>query len=317
MAPRPPREILIIKLGALGDFIQALGPMPDIRRHHAGDRITLLTTPRYAELAAQTMLFDDVLIDYRPKALDLEGWLALRGLLRRGGFDRVYDFQTSDRSSIYAWLLRPGRLPEWSGIAWRCSHPHANPQRDRQHTMDRQGEQLLMAGIYPVSLVPWLPAAGSLPIALAGKRLAVLIPGSSPRHLAKRWSARRYGELAMRLKHAGYLPVLVGVHGEADLGRMIRDICSEAVDLVGQTDVSGLAALARSAVLTVGNDTGATHVAAAGGNPVLVLFSRASDPGLCAPRGKFVRVLMEPDLADLSVEKVFAACMAMAASPVQ
>ena len=46
VAPRPPREILIIKLGALGDFIQALGPMPDLRRHHAGDRITLLTTPR-------------------------------------------------------------------------------------------------------------------------------------------------------------------------------------------------------------------------------------------------------------------------------
>ena len=70
VASRPSREILIIKLGALGDFIQALGPMPDIRRHHAGDRITLLTTPRYAELATQTRLFDDILIDRRPKALD-------------------------------------------------------------------------------------------------------------------------------------------------------------------------------------------------------------------------------------------------------
>jgi len=38
------REILVIKLGALGDFVQVLGPMPEIRRHHADDRITLLTT---------------------------------------------------------------------------------------------------------------------------------------------------------------------------------------------------------------------------------------------------------------------------------
>ena len=315
LAARSPQEVLIIKLGALGDFIQALGPMPDIRRHHAGDRITLLTTPRYAELAAETRLFDDILIDRRPKALDLEGWLALRRLLRRGRFDRIYDLQTSDRSGIYAWLLRPGRMPEWSGIVWRCSHPHANPQRDRQHTMDRQAEQLLMAGIYPVSLVPWVPAAGTLPAALANRRFALLIPGSSPRHPAKRWPANRYGELAIRLRRAGYLPVLVGVPGEADLGRAVCAICPEAVDLVGHTDVAPLAALVGSAALTVGNDTGATHVAAAGANPVVVLFSRASDPGLCAPRGKLVHVLTEPDLADLSVESVFEACMAIAAAP--
>ena len=317
LASRPRQEILIIKLGALGDFIQALGPMPDIRRHHSGDRITLLTTPRYAELAAQTKLFDDILIDRRPKALDLKGWLALHRTLRRSRFDRIYDFQTSDRSGIYAWLLRPGRMPEWSGIVWQCSHPHANPQRDRQHTMDRQAEQVLMAGIYPVSLVPWLPAAGSLPPVVVGKRFVVMIPGSSPRHLAKRWPADRYGHLAIKLKRAGYLPVLVGVHGEADLGSAICAVCPEAVDLVGRTDVSALAALVASAALTVGNDTGATHVAAAGANPVVVLFSRASDPRLCAPRGKLVRVLMEPDLADLSVEAVFAACMAIAVSPAE
>jgi ADP-heptose:LPS heptosyltransferase len=181
--------------------------------------------------------------------------------------------------------------------------------------MDRQAEQLLMAGIYPVSLAPWLPAAGPLPAALAGKRFVVLIPGSSPRHLAKRWPASRYAELAIKLNRGGYLPVLVGVHGEADLGRMICDICPDAVDLVGRTDVAALAALVRSAALTVGNDTGATHVAAAGGNPVVVLFSRTSDPGLCAPRGKFVHVLMEPDLGDISVETVFAACMAISATP--
>ena len=306
-----PREILVIKLGALGDFIQALGPMPEIRRRHAYDHITLLTTHRYAELASETKLFDDILIDRRPKALDLKGWLALRRTLQRRRFDRVYDLQTSDRSGIYAWLFRPGRMPEWSGIVWRCSHPHANCERDRQHTMERQAEQLLMAGIYPVSVVPLLPPAGSLPAELVGKSFAILIPGSSPRHLAKRWPARHYAALAVRLKCAGYLPVLVGVHGEAPLGRAICEVCPEALDLIGRTDVVALAALARVAALTVGNDTGATHVAAAGGKPVVVLFSRASDPNLCAPRGKIVQVLIEPNLADLSVDAVFAAAMAV------
>lgn len=306
------REILVVKLGALGDFIQALGPMPEIRRYHAEDRITLLTTQRYTELAFETGLFDDVIIDNRPTPFDLKGWLALRRALRRGRFDRVYDFQTSDRTELYAWFFAPrGRMPEWSGVAWRCSHPHANLARNRQHTMDRQAEQLLMAGIHPVSRVPWLPPAGSVPAVIAGRRFALLIPGSSPRHSAKRWPAHRYGELANRLSRVGYLPVLVGVGGEADLGRAIRDLCPEAVDFMGRTDVAGLAALARAASLTVGNDTGATHVAAAGGNPVLVLFSRASDPSLCAPRGRIIRVLTEPDLGNLPVDTVFAACVAL------
>ena len=212
--------------------------MPEIRRHHADDRITLLTTSPYAGLAAQTGLFDDVIIDRRPMPLDIRGWLQLRRTLRRARFDRVYDFQTSDRTALYRWFFRPGSTPEWSGIAWRCSHPHANRGRDRQHTMDRQAEQLLMAGIYPAARVPWLPPAGSLPAEIAGRRFAMLIPGSSPRHPAKRWPARRYGELAKRLSRAGYLPVVVGVGGEADLGREIRDVCPDAVDLIGRTDIA-------------------------------------------------------------------------------
>lgn len=306
------RRILLIKLGALGDFVQALGPVPAIRQHHAGDHITLLTTARYRPLAARTGLFDEILIDRRPRGFDVPGWLALRRMLLRERFDRVYDFQTSDRSNFYYWLLRPGQPPEWSGTAWRCSHPHANRGRDRQHTMDRQAEQLLMTGIHPVPLTPWLPATGSLPPAVASRRFALLIPGSSPLHPAKRWPADRYGELARRLSCAGYLPVVVGVAGEDALGDAIRTICPESVDLIGRTDVAELAALARAAALTIGNDTGATHVAAAGGNPTVVLFSRASDPALCAPRGAAVRVLIEPDLARLIVETVFAAGLAAA-----
>ena len=97
----------IIKLGALGDFIQALGPMPDLRRHHAADRITLLTTPRYAEFASQIGLFDDILIDDRPKAFDLAGWLALRRTLRHRRF--------RSSSSIFKPRTDPGSMPGCSG----------------------------------------------------------------------------------------------------------------------------------------------------------------------------------------------------------
>src|SRR5712691_3760875 len=204
---RGSRHILVIRLSALGDFIQALGPFAAIRRHHAGDRISLLTTRPFTAFARELGYFDEVLVDRRPAPLTLAGWLALRRRLRQGGFDRVYDLQTSHRPGMYAALLRPG-MPQWSGIAWGCSHPHANPDRDRQHTLDKQAEQLLMAGIYPTPLPVLPPFDRALPEPLAGRDFVLLAPGSSPRHLAKRWPAARFGLLARVLDEAGYLPVV-------------------------------------------------------------------------------------------------------------
>ena len=193
------RRVLIIRLSALGDFVQALGPAAAIRRHHQFDHITLLTTSALAGFARHLGFFDEVMIDRRPGPFDIKGWLELRRTLRQGGFDRVYDLQTSQRSAAYARLFRPGIIPEWSGTAAGCSHPHANLDRDRQHTIDKQAEQLLMAGIYPTPL-PMLPSLDcALPESLVGRRFILIVPGSSPRHPKKRWPAFRFGMVAAAL----------------------------------------------------------------------------------------------------------------------
>jgi ADP-heptose:LPS heptosyltransferase len=303
------RRILVIKLSALGDFIQALGPAAAIRRHHAADEITLLTTPLFADLARQSGFFDDIVLDRRPKPFDIAGWLALRRILRNGRFHRVYDLQTSDRSSVYAWLFLPDR-PQWSGVARHCSHPHANLRRHPQHTVDKQAEQLLMAGIYPIPLPACPVSSRPLPQGLGRRGFFLLIPGSSPRHPEKRWPARCYGALACRLvETTGIPPVIVGAPGEEPLGAEIRAACPEAIDLVGCTALTDLVDLADAAAFSIGNDTGATHVAAAGGNPVVVLFSDASDPKRCAPRGQEIHVLSWPRLDVLPMAHVFAQVM--------
>src|SRR5207247_1321249 len=175
--------------------------------------------------------------------------------LRQCRFDRVYDLQTATRSNAYAWLLRPG-MPEWSGIAWRSSHPHANLDRDRQHTLDKQAEQLLMAGIYPTPLPALPPFDRALPKQLEDRDFVLLVPGSSPRHPQKRWPAARFALLARALDEKGYRPVVVGSQHEHPLAAAISDVCPAALDLIGRTDIAALAALAQRAALTVGNDTG-------------------------------------------------------------
>jgi len=251
------------------------------------------------------------LIDRRPKPSAFRGWWELRRQLRQGRFDRVYDLQTSQRSSHYLLLFSRRGRPEWSGIAPGCSHPHANLDRDRQHTIDKQAEQLLMAGIYPMLQPVPPPATRELPAGLAGRDFVLLVPGSSPHRPAKRWPAACYGRLALALSDAGYVPVMVGSAEQRALAFEIRRTCPDAVDLVGHTDLLDLAALTHNARLTVGNDTGVCHLAAAAGSPVVVLFSAASDPTLCAPRGKLVRILGTPDLNDLEVDTVLTEALAV------
>ncbi len=232
------------------------------------------------------------------------GWLRLRRRLRQDGFDRVYDLQTSERSAAYARLFRPGPMPEWSGAARGCSHPHANLDRDRQHTIEKQAEQLLMAGIHPTPLPILPPLDCALPQSLIGRPFVLIVPGSSPRRPEKRWPACRFGMLATALHDLGYIPVVIGSNAERDLAAAIREACPAAIDLAGSTDIEAVAALAQRATLTIGNDTGVTHLAAAAGCPIVVLFSRASDPAWCAPRGRTVRVLAVTDLDELEVGRV-------------
>ena len=98
-------RVLVIKLGALGDFVQALGPFAAIHDHHASDSIVLLTTRPYVDFARAGGWFDEIWVDDRPRVRDVGGWLALRRRLRGAGFHRIYDLQTSDRSFFYYYLL--------------------------------------------------------------------------------------------------------------------------------------------------------------------------------------------------------------------
>lgn len=297
-------HLLVIKLGALGDVILALGPMAAIRRHHPGARITALTTPPYADLLSASPYVDEVWTDTRPRFWQIGAWRRLRRRLRDAAFTRVYDLQTSDRSTVYFHLLGEG--PEWSGIAPGCTHPHANPQRDFLHTVERQAEQLAVAGIasVPPPDLSWL-TADVRRYGLA-ERYALLVPGGAPTRPRKRWPVERFAALATTLAAQGIQPVILGTEPERKLAAAIHAACTSARDLIGQTDFAEIATLARGARVAVGNDTGPMHLIAAAGCPSVVLFSDDSDPALCAPRGK-VTVLRQPDLAELPFDAVTAA----------
>jgi ADP-heptose:LPS heptosyltransferase len=301
------QRILVIKLGALGDFVQAMGPMAAIRRHHGDAHIVLLTTAAFAELGGASGYFDDVWLDERPSILAIGGWQRFRRRLRMARFERVYDLQTSDRSGWYFRLFWPGPWPEWSGIVAGCSHPHDNPARERMHTIDRQADQLRIAGIRDVGLpdVSW--AKADMTRFALPSRYALLVPGASPHRPAKRWPLERYAALACALERSGIVPVILGTKADRPFGRAIASRAPSARNLTGETSLAEIIVLARDAALAVGNDTGPMHLTAAAGCPSLVLFSGASDPTLCAPRGPRVTILRRRRLEELKEADVLAA----------
>ena len=305
MTAEPPiKRVLVIKLGAMGDFVQATGPFAAIRRHHGDAHITLLTTEPFQDFAVAGGWFDEIWLDERPSWRQLRSWMAVRNRLRQGYFDRVYDLQTSDRSAILFRLFGPGRKPQWSGIARGATHRHNNPQRDFLHTVERQAEQLGVAGITEV-LPPNLEAisADISRFELSSPYL-LLVPGGAAHRPEKRWPASNYAELSRRLLARGITPVVVGGSAETQIATAIATFCAGSRDLTNETSMADIAGLARGAVGAVGNDTGPMHVIAATGAPSVVLFSAASDPELCGQRGPDVTILRRQPLDDLSVDEV-------------
>lgn len=297
------RRILVVRLSALGDVVLSFGPFAAIRAHHPYAEITLLTTKPYAALMDDAPWFDRVVVDERPSWWNLPGVARLRATLR--GFDFAYDLQTSARSS---WYFRLAGKPPWSGIARGCSHRQSDPARERMHTIERQRDQLRLAGIsaFPRPDLSWLT---NRPVPPLPERFAMLVPGAAPQRPRKRWPVRGFAELAAILHARGLTPVVVGTSSEAPLADVIRQACPGAVDLTGRTAMADLFAVAARAALAIGNDTGPMHVAAATGCRCIVLFSHDSDPELTAPRGPdgaWPAILRVPDLADLPVERVAA-----------
>ena len=315
------KKVLVIKLGALGDFVLALAAMKKIREAHPRAKITLLTTPPFEALAKLSPYFNTVETDGRPG--DFGDLTAMLGRLRKARYDRVYDLQTNSRTNWYFQALRPF-APQWSGIATGCSLPQRGKARYAMHTLERQADQLKQAGIWPDAPtepggapapdLSWIlrrtketrPVAG----ATAAKPYVLLVPGGSAHRPEKRWPTESYAQLAALLKARGLDIVIIGGPQESAMARQIQKAVGQARDLTGRTDFAQLAVLGAKAVLTVGNDTGPTHLLAAAGAPTIALFSDASDPELCGPRGH-VAVIRSPDLKALPVSTVASAAISL------
>lgn len=298
-------DILIIKLGALGDLLLADGALRDIRHHHLGARIHLLTRKPFAAMMSRCPWLDEVHVDAnapRWNAVAMHGW---RRWLQQLAPRHVYDLQNSPRTHFYRrWLAGGLSASRWSsGPLLREASPLTVPQR--------LAAQLRASGLAPSHAShpkpEWIATDAGEVLARCGLQVpfVLLLPGSSARNADKRWPG--YAELAARLTALGIRVATAPGPDEMELARALGG--TMLLDGEHWLDLPRLADVSRRAACVVGNDSGPTHLAVLLDAPCIALFDAAS-PSLATTgirdRPRALALSASP-LSSMSVDEVEAA----------
>ena len=265
-------DILIIKLGALGDMVMATGLIRRIVRHHAPQRCILLSSPAFGELITACPGLELKTFDRG----SLRSTLATALWMRRQPFRRVYDLQSNDRSGA---LCALSGTPERVGNHPRFPYNIHPPDRytGQRHIHARMQQVLAAAGIaadgcapclYPLDadqakVDSWLKARE-----LAPRKLVIMHAGASAGRPEKRWP--HFRELAVSLAQRGFQTLWVGGAGDQATNAALARVTG--ADATAAFSLLQLVALARRARCAVTNDSGPMHLLACGAIPVYGLF---------------------------------------------
>lgn len=286
MGSEPFRRALIVRGGALGDFLLTLPALASLRAAAPDSHIEILAYPGIAALAAGTGLADAVRpIEYGPLARFFVRDAVPDRMLRDyfASFDTVVSY-LYDPDSIFAENLRA------AGVTRLVCGPHR--PAETSHAIDQLAAPLAELGIPFTRRAVHLNIPGSK----HSNPIVALHPGSgSPR---KNWPAANWARVASTLleENPGLRIAVIG--GEADgeaLAEMRKlPLCG---DIEWWLDLP-LKELARKLVGSaayLGHDTGISHLAALCGVPSLLLFG-PTDPGIWAPPHDHVSILRARDL---------------------
>jgi heptosyltransferase-2 len=294
-------KILVRAPNWVGDAVMAIPALEAIRRARANDEICLLARPVVADLFSGQPFADRILqYDFRGNH---RGWFGRERLvqqLRKEKFDIALLLQNA---FDVAWLAWRAGIPERIGYARDARGPFLTrpirPPREGEipkHESHYYFELLRRAGwaSTPMSIPPirllvsegarkrgdfTLRAAGATETAWR----CAIAPGASY-GAAKCWLPERFAQLADRLiSECGADVIFFGTPGEKEIEARIRtSMKSRPISLVGQTSMRDLAELFASCSVFIGNDSGAMHVAAAVGLPVIGIFG-STDPEGTSP----------------------------------
>ncbi|HEX5400491.1 MAG TPA: asparagine synthase (glutamine-hydrolyzing) [Verrucomicrobiae bacterium] len=320
--PRANREILVFRIGQLGDTVAALPAMWAIRRRFPDARMTLLgdshPDKNYVfgpDLLRGSGLFQN--FEYYPVRsggeIPFQRWWDMLRLLRKlrlGRYDTLVYLTPSARA--------PGHVRRDLGF-FRLAGIHnfigergfdAAPSRQPGVALDTvpQEADMLLARLAASGISTPPPGRGCMDLNLGqpeanevrhwlnklsgdgGRPWIAFGPGS--KMPAKRWPAERFAEVGRALiaRHDIW-PVVFGGNEDGEVAGKLLGEWGRGYNAAGHLSVRGAAQALKACVLYIGNDTGTMHLAAAVGVRCVAIFSARDWPGRWYPYGQGHRVL--------------------------
>jgi heptosyltransferase-2 len=275
----------------LGDAVMALPALADVRRHDTELRLSVAARPSIAPLFQLVPGVDEVV------TLDATPWRRGCPSLGGGRFDAALLLPNSFHAAYLVW--RAGIRERW-GFAtdWR------RPLLTRSASSSSATHQTLVYQDLVRSL--GIPTGSSEPrlepsdVAIRDAKallegagwdgrtpIVALAPGAAYGG-AKRWPATSFAAVAERVVGDGFVPVLAGSPADRLAG---AELCAalagrvQPINTIGRTTLAQLAGVLSLSRALVSNDSGAMHVAAALGVPVVAVFG-PTDETATRPLGR-------------------------------
>ncbi len=298
-------RILVIRGGAIGDFILTLPAIKLLRDRFPQSHLEILGYKHIAALAENRFYADATRsIEYAPLARffakgaelppDLVGYF--------GSFDLIVSYLFDPDEIFRTNLKRCGEFEFVAGSPKFSGDAHAAIQLAQPLEIIGLKIECAAAQLFPNDADQ--TAAHSLLSAVQKPRIA-LHPGSgSP---AKNWPIERWRDVGSWVTEIPDASLIV-LGGEADRPRielLRRHWENPRVRFIVDQPLPLLAALLAETSLFLGHDSGISHLAAAVGARCLLLFG-PTDPAVWAPANGGVEVLRSSRgvLADLTLETV-------------
>jgi heptosyltransferase-2 len=295
---RHTRAILVIRLDEIGDVVMTTPFLRELRRNAPQDWITLVVNPHALNLVELCPYVDEVLtFDGRTRGR-AQRLKRIARMLRLGAtrfWRRRFDLAVIPRWGVD--YYHATELAYVSGARHRVAYSEKVSDRKRQINagFDRMLTDVLADGsakhevqhgldcvrylggeVMDAQLEVWLDGQdGSFAARVfaehgltPGDPVIAFAPGA--RYGTKQWPIERFAELG-RLLPDEYQPcVVVGGPDVRPLGERLKsELGARIINLAGRTTLRQTAAVLARCCLTVSNDSGPMHLAAAVGSPVV------------------------------------------------
>jgi heptosyltransferase-2 len=299
----PGGKILVIRGGAIGDFILTLPAIAALRRQFPQAHLEVLGYPHIVQLAVAGGVVSRV----QPiEARALAGFFARGGALDPNLADYFSGFDL-----IVSYLFDPDEIFKTNvglcSTAQFIAGPHRPNEAEKVHAAKVYLKPLECLAIFDADPLPHL-AINTRP---ANLNQLALHPGSGSER--KNWPEENWADLLQHLVNATHFNLLL-IGGEAEgerLQRLSAALPPARARVAQGLPLAELACLLRNCEAFIGHDSGISHLAAAVGLPGLVLWGDTLEDVWRPPHAEVVLIKHGGGLKAISVEQLSRALAAL------